>query len=302
MFSQPRNLVYIAYKQSTAMPDSGIQFYTQSLAETDFEIVSENPRQILVDVVDDKITVSISNERNLLTNVPLPAGFDTAVPLEERGFGISSSNSDFGFVDINSINYYDYQPIDTTTIAMSIEESNILEIVGELSIDGIVELLNGSALVIDPWPEELDDPNSQLFQMVSELMTPCVVYAYEATGLFSQVNVNVTRFRHGSIISDYIVSLRSLTSLTNEQIREKVQSKVKQLAVYMVTNMQGLEKAVVNYLDIASVKILYKPTATTTTARPKDSSTGTASSGIVVKPLSSLIAFFLFIKFSISFP
>ena len=312
VFSEPRQLVYIAYKNESRSVVNQDQLFSTSLADVQYTTVTNVPKQILIDVVDNYISVSIAGEGSLLTNVYLP-NFNALMPISDRGFGISASNSNLNtWVDIHSINYYELQSSGTTstetmttttststttgsttttttttmeeatttstifpntstsvrvttmiptTIAMSVEESFVQEAAGEFSVEGNMTLPGGISLSSEPWPEDLNNASSPLFDSLSQVMTPGLVYLYESTGLYSQVTVNITGFRHGSFISDYVVALRSLTSLTAEEIQKKVKEKVAQLGASMLQNMPGFQGASVKGVQVTSVTVISQPSA-----------------------------------------
>ena len=51
--------------------------------------------------------------------------------------------------------------------------------------------------------------------------------------------MTIIRFRLGSLISDYVVALRSLTTLTGEQIQEKVRAKIEEIKKSLQNNISG---------------------------------------------------------------
>ena len=331
VFNRAQNQIYAAY-QTSPNDTTSVQFMSASVAMGNFlTTTGTTPKIILIDVVNDLLSVSIVGEGNLLTNVSLP-GFATMMALTERSFGISASNNETSYVDIHSINYFEIDPMPEstttelvtttfaansttissiqettmvpTTIEMAVATSYYSEVTGNFSIDGNMTLPDGTVLTSDPWPEVLNNPNSPEFASLKQVMAPGLVFLYESTGLYSQVSVNITGFRYGSIISDYVVALRSLTSLTAEQIKEKVKEKVAQLGSSMLQGTPGFQSATVKNVDVSSVKIISRPlTSSSSTTKPPNlaANSGANSSVVGAKYCQFHFVWLLMLIFSISF-
>lgn len=80
----------------------------------------------------------------------------------------------------------------------------------------------------DPLPSELSKPSSALFKETADFFTPAILESYKLANV-EVISVNVTGFRHGSIIADYIVALRSLTQMSEAEIRVQVKKKIDEL-------------------------------------------------------------------------
>ena len=121
----------------------------------------------------------------------------------------------------------------------------------------------------EPWPEDLNNASSPMFQQFCDIMGPGLAYIYESSGLYSQVTVNITGFRHGSFISDYVVALRSLTSLTADQIKAKVQEKVAELASASVKSAlpAGLRNSAIKGVQVNNIVTVSQPPTTKAPSR-----------------------------------
>ena len=156
---------------------------------------------------------------------------------------------------------------EATTLPFEIPEalSYYINVTGEIVIDGNITFPNGTVLTSDPWPEGLSNSKSQVFASASQVMATSVVYLYQLIGQYSHISANITGFRHGSIICDYVVAFRSLVQLTAEQVKVQLLKKVAQLESLM-NAPPGLEDANVKSIGVSSVKVISMPSTSPTKA------------------------------------
>ena len=266
--------------------------------------------KVITTVVNDRLTVDLKVNGGVTTNLfneLVIANFSTVLPIGRRVQLVSASIVENATINLqlHAYTYYElYEATYTTTttaavsttgsatvttmwpttIEMVEETSYYSKVTGNFSVDGNITLPDGTVLTSDPWPEVLNNPNSPEFASLKQVMAPGLVYLYESTGLYSQVSVNITGFRYGSIISDYVVALRSLTSLTAEQIKEKVKEKIALLGSSMLQNLPGFNSATVKDFNVFSVKTLSIPKTTT----PADATKSSNASGLVAFSLYHL--------------
>ena len=178
------------------------------------------------------------------------------------------------------------QPVTTklvTTVTMEESESFESEVESSLSFNSAITLSDGTVISAnEPLPSSLSDPNTAEFKSLAEMYRQSVILLYQNDGV-EVAKVDITGFRLGSIISDYIVTLRSLTSLTSEQIKEAVLKKFTALKE-TGTSAGGLSFSNAKSVEVKEVKQTKEPSSI-------------ANNGTTPLPMYSSLLLLVFVSF-----
>ena len=204
MFNANTSKIYILYSNTSIPLDIANSFYSNRIGEFEYSTF-QGLQNIIIEVVEESLSiVMVDTSSNIVktafTNFPLP-GFPISVPADNRAFGLSSTTDASSTFNVYSLNYFELDCSPTTSssttststststtpatteitttikpVTFTDEESYSLEYLGDIQVDGNLTLTNGSSLNSFPWPAELNDSNSNLYQEITGIFENLVRY------------------------------------------------------------------------------------------------------------------------------
>ena len=192
--------------------------------------------------------------------------------------------------------------IGTTTVP--VENTYSGEVEAKFSLAGPLSLGGGLTISSENWPSEIENTSSPLFLQAAEAVKGPLILMYLEAG-YEDVNITVNGFKKGSIITDYIVALRSLTSLSQSEIMTKVATAVASLKTKPSTGGSGFSFTDVTDTSVTTVTVTSVPIAKVDSAPSPSGSNANSPSGPVggertsnSTPLFANLLFILFGSFT----